>query len=349
MNVVHYQTAKAQKEKVVSGTMKRIISGTGSKTYFTKWPVNSPDLSPIEDLWSIVHERLYKTPIKNLDDLKKKLVKIWKSIPKRLCEKLVMSFDKRIRQIKETKGERYNKRIDKKKYIEKAPMGRWNHPWNTTNEIENVVFNDMSLQSARLSAIRHFKKAAARIKKDFIKNILPKLRIGNLDQNAPKDVKKTFRKLKEEAFKDRDEKIKKLNLKADRIEEMSAEEFYRSLTPQRRFRLIRKGKKLKAYDKDETAVSDNEANAQNNDENPDVSSPRSDQEIKEIDSSENESESMSHKNLRSFNRSRIIVEDDEIELGTENRKLSEDFPEEGTYVRNKLEEALGRNILDECD
>ena len=34
------------------------------------WPPNSPDLSPIENVWSILKEKLSKTKIKNLDDLR---------------------------------------------------------------------------------------------------------------------------------------------------------------------------------------------------------------------------------------------------------------------------------------
>ncbi len=161
-------------------------------------------------------------------------------------------------------------------------------------------------------------------------------------------MKKTFKKLKEEAISARDEKVKKLNLKADSIEEMTAEEFYRSLTPQRQFKLIRKGKKLKAYDKDETAVSDNEEIPQVDSYVESVESQESDGVVKSNESFNDVSVDKSHKELSSSENSKLIIEDDGT-VQIQREDSSEDFPEEGAYVRNIFEDANGKNILDECD
>lgn len=41
------------------------------------WPANSPDLSPIEELWSIVEDQLNHYSFNNLEDMIKKLQWIW--------------------------------------------------------------------------------------------------------------------------------------------------------------------------------------------------------------------------------------------------------------------------------
>ena len=48
--------------------------------YLEFWPANSPDLSPIEELWSIVEEKLNKYTFKNTSDMAKKLQWVWNRI-----------------------------------------------------------------------------------------------------------------------------------------------------------------------------------------------------------------------------------------------------------------------------
>jgi len=43
-----------------------------------RWPSNSPDLNPIDyKIWGWVQERVYQTPIRDVDQLKKRLVEVW--------------------------------------------------------------------------------------------------------------------------------------------------------------------------------------------------------------------------------------------------------------------------------
>ena len=80
--------------------------------YLEFWPANSPDLSPIEELWSIVEERLNKYNFKDTDEMVKKLQWIWNRIPKTICRNLINSFDEKI-GILNKDGERVNKRKHK--------------------------------------------------------------------------------------------------------------------------------------------------------------------------------------------------------------------------------------------
>ena len=46
------------------------------------WPPNSPDLNPVDyRIWGLTQQRLYKTPVRDTIDLKKRLVDTWASIP----------------------------------------------------------------------------------------------------------------------------------------------------------------------------------------------------------------------------------------------------------------------------
>ena len=42
--------------------------------YLEFWPANSPDLSPIEELWSIVEEKLNKYSFKNTSEMAKNAI-----------------------------------------------------------------------------------------------------------------------------------------------------------------------------------------------------------------------------------------------------------------------------------
>lgn len=73
--------------------------------YIENWPPNSPDLSPIENLWSILSNSVYKDPEpKTLDQLKRRLLKAWNSIPLETLENLVKSLPRRMKAVIDNKG-----------------------------------------------------------------------------------------------------------------------------------------------------------------------------------------------------------------------------------------------------
>ena len=59
------------------------------------WPSNSPDLNPIENLWSIVKHNVEKRMPANIDDLKEYLAEEWDKIPNALLSNLVSSMSRR--------------------------------------------------------------------------------------------------------------------------------------------------------------------------------------------------------------------------------------------------------------
>ncbi|OXA38425.1 Transposable element Tc3 transposase [Folsomia candida] len=69
------------------------------------WPGNSPDLNPIENLWSILKDSVYEDPKPTTKDaLIQRFKKSWKSISKTTLENLAHSFKKRIEPMMKANG-----------------------------------------------------------------------------------------------------------------------------------------------------------------------------------------------------------------------------------------------------
>ena len=60
------------------------------------WPANSPDLNPIEHLWSILKRRIHKDSPQTMEEFKKKVLEEWENIPQNIIDNLVRSFKKRL-------------------------------------------------------------------------------------------------------------------------------------------------------------------------------------------------------------------------------------------------------------
>ncbi|CAF3491798.1 unnamed protein product [Rotaria sp. Silwood2] len=68
------------------------------------WPANSPDLNIIENIWSILDQKLLKVNINNMDDLKTALQSGWAEISNNTVQKLFESMPKRLREVVTRKG-----------------------------------------------------------------------------------------------------------------------------------------------------------------------------------------------------------------------------------------------------
>jgi RNAse (barnase) inhibitor barstar len=72
------------------------------------WPVNSPDLSPIENVWSYFKYHLdqYENDPKDLDDLWDRVQDIWNMIPVEYLRGLYESMPKRMQSLYRNRGGR---------------------------------------------------------------------------------------------------------------------------------------------------------------------------------------------------------------------------------------------------
>jgi transposase len=65
------------------------------------WPAKSPDLNPIENLWSIMEERIDRTKIKTIKSFKNAIKKTWNNIQIHEIQTLVNSMNERRKKLKE--------------------------------------------------------------------------------------------------------------------------------------------------------------------------------------------------------------------------------------------------------
>ena len=70
------------------------------------WPVNSPDLNPIEHLQHYVKQQLqkYETIATSMFELWERIQEVWNAIPKEICENLVNSMPEHMQAVKYAKG-----------------------------------------------------------------------------------------------------------------------------------------------------------------------------------------------------------------------------------------------------
>ncbi|KAL0199311.1 hypothetical protein M9458_007851 [Cirrhinus mrigala] len=69
------------------------------------WPGNSPDLNPIENLWSILKRRVDKQKPTNSDKLQEVIMKEWVAVSQDLAQKLIESMPSRITEVLKKKGQ----------------------------------------------------------------------------------------------------------------------------------------------------------------------------------------------------------------------------------------------------
>lgn len=68
------------------------------------WPANSPDINIIENVWSIIDDKLLKYSISNSEELKEAIIDIWNQISIERIKKLYSSIPNRLEQVIQRKG-----------------------------------------------------------------------------------------------------------------------------------------------------------------------------------------------------------------------------------------------------
>jgi hypothetical protein len=65
------------------------------------WPGNSPDLNPIEHIWSVLQQSVFKNPVpKDRDGLIRRVTETWNSLDVTFLSNLTRSFPNRILEVR---------------------------------------------------------------------------------------------------------------------------------------------------------------------------------------------------------------------------------------------------------
>ena len=68
------------------------------------WPAKSPDLNPIENLWSIMEEKIKRENLNTKKKLKAAIKKVWNDISLDEINTLINSMSNKIAALKKAKG-----------------------------------------------------------------------------------------------------------------------------------------------------------------------------------------------------------------------------------------------------
>ena len=86
-------------------------TATVAKAWFKKnrtsvldWPGQSPDLNPIENLWSMVQRIVHKQLFSNKHQLLGAVVQAWNSLPRNSIRSLIDSMPRRVKAVIKAKG-----------------------------------------------------------------------------------------------------------------------------------------------------------------------------------------------------------------------------------------------------
>ncbi|CAI9552555.1 unnamed protein product [Staurois parvus] len=75
-----------------------------NKIAVMEWPAQSPDLNPIENLWSIAKRKMRDMRPNNAEELKAAIEASWSSITPQQCHRLIASMPRRIEAVIAAKG-----------------------------------------------------------------------------------------------------------------------------------------------------------------------------------------------------------------------------------------------------
>ena len=98
-SVFQHDGAPCHKAKIVSSWLKQ------NKISVLDWPGSSPDLNPIENIWTYVKKKVNLRRPSNLYEMKHAIMSVWcLDITPDYCSKLVSSMPKRIKLVLKNKG-----------------------------------------------------------------------------------------------------------------------------------------------------------------------------------------------------------------------------------------------------
>lgn len=77
------------------------------------WPANSPDLNPVDyRIWGLVQERVYQTAIRDVDDLKQRLITVWAELKQSVVDRAIEQWRPRLKACVRAKGQHFEQLLN---------------------------------------------------------------------------------------------------------------------------------------------------------------------------------------------------------------------------------------------
>jgi len=78
----------------------------------TLWPPNSPDLNPVDyKIWSVIQERVYRTKVRDIEDLRQRIVDVWDGLDQNIIDESVKQWRTRLRACVAANGGQFEYRL----------------------------------------------------------------------------------------------------------------------------------------------------------------------------------------------------------------------------------------------
>ena len=78
----------------------------------TQWPPNSPDLNPADyKRWSAMEERVYRSKVRDVEDLRGCTLQAWDELDQRIIDKAVGEWHKKLRLCFNKAGEQFEYKL----------------------------------------------------------------------------------------------------------------------------------------------------------------------------------------------------------------------------------------------
>jgi hypothetical protein len=78
----------------------------------TLWPPNSPDLNPVDyKVWSVLQERVYKTKVHDIEDLRQRILDAWDELDQRIIDASVQQWRARLRACIAAEGGQFEHKL----------------------------------------------------------------------------------------------------------------------------------------------------------------------------------------------------------------------------------------------
>jgi inhibitor of nuclear factor kappa-B kinase subunit alpha len=76
------------------------------------WPPNSPDLNPVDyKIWSVMQEKVYRTKVRDVDDLRRRILDAWDELDQRVLDSAVKQWRVRLRACVEADGGQFEYKL----------------------------------------------------------------------------------------------------------------------------------------------------------------------------------------------------------------------------------------------